>query len=100
MVQGTVADLRRSHGGSTTVRIAVTDGIAALVDVVQREPWCVRQAPVPGDGGATDVVVSDLEAARRAVPGIVAGLGVGLRRFDELEASLEEVFVNLVGVGR
>ncbi len=100
VVQGTVADLRRSHGGSTTVRIAVTDGIAALVDVVQREPWCVRQAPVPGDGGATDVVVSDLEAARRAVPGIVAGLGVGLRRFDELEASLEEVFVNLVGVGR
>ncbi len=100
VVQGSVAELRRSHGGSTTVRIAVTDGIQGLVAAVESEPWCVRHAPVAGDGEATDVVVSDLEAARRAVPGIVAGLGVGLRRFDELEASLEEVFVGLVGVGR
>ncbi|MGM0386133.1 MAG: ATP-binding cassette domain-containing protein [Actinomycetota bacterium] len=100
VVQGSVADLRRSHGGSTAVRIAVTEGIAALVAAVESEPWCVRHTPVPGDGQATDVVVSDLAAARQAVPGIMAGLGLGLRRFDELEASLEEVFVGLVGVNR
>ncbi len=100
VVQGSVAELRRAHGGSTTVRIAVTDGIERVVAAVAAEPWCVRHAPVVDDGQATDVVVSDLAAARRAVPGIVAGLGVGLRRFDELEASLEEVFVGLVGVNR
>jgi ABC-2 type transport system ATP-binding protein len=100
VVQGSVAELRRSHGGSTTVRIAVTDGIGALVAAVEAEDWCVRHTPVPGDGQSTDVVVSDLAAARQAVPGIVAGLGLGLRRFDELEASLEEVFVGLVGVKR
>jgi len=100
VVQGTVEELRRSHGGSTTVRIAVTEGITALVAAIAREPWCVRHAPVPGDRQATDVVVNDLEAARRSVPGIVAGLGLGLRRFDELEASLEDIFVDLVGVRR
>jgi len=100
VVQGSVAELRRAHGGSTTVRIAVTEGIDRVVAAVAAEPWCVRHAPVVDDGQATDVVVSDLAAARRAVPGIVAGLGVGLRRFDELEASLEEVFVGLVGVNR
>ena len=100
VVQGTVADLRRSHGGSTTVRIAVTDGIGALTAAVAAEPWCVRQTPVSGDDQAIDVIVSDLAAARQAAPGIVAGLGLGLRRFDELEVSLEDVFVGLVGVNR
>ena len=46
------------------------------------------------------VVVNDLDAARQAIPGLIAGLGLGLRRFDELEVSLEDVFVNLVGVNR
>ena len=100
VVQGTVDELRRSHGGSTTVRIAVTGGIGALVAAVEAEPWCVRHTPVPHDGQATDVVVSDLDAARQALPGLLARLGLGLRRFDELEVSLEDVFVGLVGVDR
>ena len=46
------------------------------------------------------LAVNDLDAARQALPGLSAGLGLGLRRFDELEVSLEEVFVDLVGVNR
>jgi hypothetical protein len=41
--------------------------------------------------------VLDLAAAPRAIPEAVAGLGLGLRRFELAEASLEEVFVELVG---
>ena len=100
VVQGSVDDIRRSHGGSTTVRIAVTDGVAALIAAVEAEPWAVRHTPVARDDQAIDVVVNDLDAARQALPGLIAGLGLGLRRFDELEVSLEEVFVDLVGVNR
>ena len=100
VVQGSVDELRRSHGGSTTVRIAVTERVDALAVAVRAEPWCVRITPVLRDAQAIDVVVSDLPAARQASPGIVAGLGLGLRRFDELEVSLEDVFVDLVGVNR
>jgi ABC-2 type transport system ATP-binding protein len=40
---------------------------------------------------------SALAQAQRAIPEAVAGLGLGLRRFELAEASLEEVFVELVG---
>lgn len=100
VVQGSVDELRRTHGGSTTVRIAVTDGIERLRAALDTQPWCVRHAPVPKDDEAVDVVVSDLGAVREALPGLLAGLGLGVRRFVEAEASLEDVFVGLVGGGR
>lgn len=104
VAQGTVPELRAAHGGSTTVRVAVTDGVDRLAAALAAEPWCLRCAPAapagPLDPAALDVVVADLAAARLRVPVIVAGLGVGLRHFDEVEASLEDVFVGLVGAGR
>lgn len=100
VVQGSVEDLRRSHGGATTFRLAVTGGVERLTSALAAEPWCVRHTPVAGDPGALDLVVGDLDAARLRVPALVAGLGLGLRRFDEEEASLEDVFVELVGARR
>jgi ABC-type uncharacterized transport system ATPase subunit len=35
--------------------------------------------------------------AQREIPAAVAALGLGLRRFEVSEASLEDVFVELVG---
>jgi ABC-2 type transport system ATP-binding protein len=43
------------------------------------------------------VTVSDMPAARREVPAAIAAAGVPLRRFESAEASLEDVFVALVG---
>ena len=86
------------HGG--TVLVTRDAAQVPLAVAVRAEPWCVRITPVLRDAQAIDVVVSDLPAARQASPGIVAGLGLGLRRFDELEVSLEDVFVDLVGVNR
>ena len=97
VAQGSVEDLRRAHGGATTFRLAVTDGVDRLAAAVAAEPWCVRCTPAVRDDGALDVVVGDLAGARMRVPVLVAGLGLGLRRFDEVEASLEDVFVDLVG---
>ena len=43
------------------------------------------------------LTVSDLSVAQREVPGAIAAAGVALRRFEIEEASLEDVFVDLVG---
>jgi ABC-2 type transport system ATP-binding protein len=43
------------------------------------------------------VTVSDLTAAEREIPAAIAAAGVALRRFESEEASLEDVFVELVG---
>jgi hypothetical protein len=45
------------------------------------------------------LTVSDLAFARRDIPAAVAAAGLGLKRFDTDEVSLEEVFVQLVGHG-
>jgi hypothetical protein len=42
------------------------------------------------------VVVDDLGLARRRVPVLIAQLGLGLVRFEQIETSLEDVFVSLV----
>jgi ABC-2 type transport system ATP-binding protein len=43
------------------------------------------------------VAVSDLTTAQREIPAAIATAGVALRRFEIEEASLEDVFVELVG---
>ena len=43
------------------------------------------------------MTVSDLSAAQREIPAAIASAGVALRRFEIEEASLEDVFVELVG---
>ena len=43
------------------------------------------------------LTVSDLPTAQRDVPAAIAAAGVALRRFEIEEASLEDVFVGLVG---
>ena len=43
------------------------------------------------------LTVSDLKIAQREIPAAIASAGVALRRFEIEEASLEDVFVQLVG---
>ena len=43
------------------------------------------------------VTVTDLAAAQREIPAAITAAGVGLQRFEIEEASLEDVFVELVG---
>jgi ABC-type uncharacterized transport system ATPase subunit len=43
------------------------------------------------------VSVSDLALAQREIPAAIVNAGVALRRFEIEEASLEDVFVQLVG---
>jgi ABC-2 type transport system ATP-binding protein len=47
-----------------------------------------------------ELTISDIAAAERAIPAVVAAHGAGIRRLENVEVSLEDVFVDLVGGGR
>ena len=47
--------------------------------------------------GTLRITVTDLPAAQREIPAAIADAGAALRRFEIEEASLEDVFVELVG---
>ena len=97
-------------------RVVASAGIAELTARASANRLVVE---VDGDGAATAVAgslagrvwlrsvettdrtlritVSDLPAAQRDIPAVITAAGVALRRFEIEEASLEDVFVELVG---
>jgi ABC-2 type transport system ATP-binding protein len=95
--QAGIDELRARHGGAQRVVIEVDDP-QRLEQALAAEVWA---GDLRRDGRELVVDVTDLELAYRAVPALVARLGISLRRFDADEASLEDVFVDLVqGAGR
>ena len=68
-----------------------TDAIAAAIT---GRAWLVA---VESEQGTLRIRVSDLAAAQREIPAVIANAGLALRRFEIEEASLEDVFVELVG---
>ena len=94
VTQAPIGELKARYGTSV-LAVEVADQAEEIASAFALEPWCARVERLAGGGMA--LTVSDLDAARRAVPAIVAARGAGLVRLDAGEVSLEEVFVTLVG---
>jgi len=90
--QAGIDELKARHGGAQRVVIEVDDP-ARLEPPLREAPWATA---VNRDGDDLVVEVADLEVAYREVPVLVVGLDLRLRRFEAAEASLEDVFVDLV----
>lgn len=67
---------------------------AAIVARLTGQAWVKS---VDAAGRTLRVSVTDLAAAQRDIPAAIADAGAPLRRFEIEEASLEDVFVELVG---
>lgn len=89
-----IAELKGRYGGRRFVLEVTGDG-EALARKVAGQPWA-GEVIVLADGSLA-ITARDVESARVALPAAVAGLGLGLKRFETAEVSLEEVFVDLVG---
>jgi ABC-2 type transport system ATP-binding protein len=89
-------DELRAHAGANRLVVEVeSDGDAAAVArALAGRPWLRSLETVER---TLRVTVSDMSAAQREVPAAIAAAGVALRRFEIAEASLEDVFVELVG---
>jgi ABC-2 type transport system ATP-binding protein len=70
------------------------EGAAAVAGLLAEREW-VRS--IETAERTLRITVSDLPTAQREIPAAIAAAGVALRRFEIDEASLEEVFVELVG---
>jgi ABC-2 type transport system ATP-binding protein len=93
VTQGSVEELKTQYGGSSRYALDVTSETARLRATLVMEPWVGR---IVDTASGVELTVNDLDLARRRVPAIVAGLDVGLVRFEPIETSLEDVFVSLV----
>ncbi len=88
-----VAELKR-RAAAERLMVDVDGDAAALAERLAGAAWL---SGVQRDGSKLQLTVSDVARAQRAVPEAVAALGLGLRRLETGEVSLEEVFVRLVG---
>lgn len=95
LVQSPIGELRARGGAhSVVVQLGSTYEAEQLAATLDGQPWL---------GGATrtdDVLhltVSNLADAQREIPALIAGQGLSLERMESGAASLEDVFVELVG---
>ena len=96
VAQGPIDELT-SRYAERKVILEVTDAAGQLGQDIAREPWAASVAV--GPTGVIEITVSDMDAARRTIPALIAGRNTGLRRMEAGEMGLEEVFVSLVGGG-
>ncbi len=87
-------DELKSRYGSQKVVVEVTGGVQELARHFSAEEWV---SAVDTENHTLTLTVSDVDAARHAVPAAVSRAKVGLVRMEGGEVSLEEVFVELVG---
>ncbi len=91
--QAPIVELK-SRYGTQKIALEVTAGGDRLVPALAGAPW-VAAVERPSEGRIV-IAVTDVDEAQRAIPAIVAAQGVGIRRLESVEVSLEDVFVDLV----
>ncbi len=85
----------KARSGRHKIVLEVTEGADELAAVTAQQPWAVS---VVRDGARTlEVSVTDVLAAQRSVPELIAAQHAGLIRFEAGELGLEEVFIELTG---
>ena len=90
-----VADLTaRAAVNRLVVEVEDDRSLASLRSELSGRTWV---ASLEVDARSLRVTVTELAAAQREIPAAIAAAGVALRRFEIEEASLEDVFVQLVG---
>ena len=91
---GDIAEL--TARAAANVLVVELEGDGAAASVARELAGRAWLKSVETTEGTLRVTVSDLAAAQREIPAAITAAGVGLRRFEIEEASLEDVFVELV----
>ena len=94
VVQAPIHQLKQRYGVHK-VFVEVTEKADELSREIETQPWVTAVAR--GANGGIDITVSDVGAAQKQIPAMVAAKGIGLSRLEAGEVQLEEVFVDLVG---
>jgi ABC-2 type transport system ATP-binding protein len=92
VANGPISELKRRYSASR-LAIQVDGDIDPLADALATSPWLSGLERAPG---FLRLTVTDLDAARRDVLQVLTRAPVPVRRFEVEEASLEDVFVELL----
>jgi ABC-2 type transport system ATP-binding protein len=87
-----IAELKRRAAVDRLV-IEVDDNPAPLISEIEKRPW-VRSMEQSEE--RITLAVTDLKTAQRELPAAIAAAGLGLKRLEGAEVSLEDMFVELV----
>jgi len=99
VTSGSLEQVRAEYGGAQGQLLVEVDQPERLREALADQPWVARVS----DAMAPDTLaltVTDLDEAAMRLPVQIADLGLRLRRIEPQEASLEDVFVGLVGAKR
>lgn len=93
LAQGTLDSIRGPH---PSLRLQLTGPIGPIASEIAARPWCKKARIVSAsDCGLEMVLVGDLPAAQRELPGLLASRGLGLRHLSEERPSLDEAFTKV-----
>jgi ABC-2 type transport system ATP-binding protein len=87
-----IAELRRRATVDRLV-IEVDGDPAMLISAIENRPWLHH---IGRSGEQITLAVADLKSAQRELPAAIAAAGLGLKRFEGAEKSLEDMFMELV----
>ena len=93
VTQASIDSLKSRYSGHRII-LDLNGGGPAFKAAVENEPW------IEGIEEREEnlfLKVADLDEAQHAIPRVVSGLGIGMRRMEVEAPSLEEVFVRLTG---
>ena len=96
VTSGPLEQIRAKNSATRSRLLVEVDSPVKLQQALVEQPWVssVTDAEAPG---ALVVAVTDLDEAAARFPAQIADLGLRLRRLEPQEASLEDVFVGMVG---
>lgn len=94
VAQATIAELK-SRYGVQKIAVDVVPSAEPLVVALGQVPWA-SAIERPSDERVV-FAVTDVVRAQREIPAAAAAQGLGIRRLESVEVSLEDVFVDLVG---
>jgi ABC-2 type transport system ATP-binding protein len=99
VISGAIDDLRVKQGHSVFL-VQVEEEPQELVSRLSGLPWIESVESAAGEGlYALRVEVAQPDAAKRELPKLVYESGLTMLKYELMSASLEDVFIDLVGPG-
>ncbi len=99
ITSGSLEAVRAQLGGTHDRLLVEVDDVSRLYDALRERDWITGIDGVAAPG-ALILTVRDPDEAARLLPAEIAAGGFALRRLEPREATLEDVFIGLVGVDR
>lgn len=97
---GSIAEVRARFGGARGRLIVEMDEPGRLRKELEAEPWVLEIGTMERESRTLVLTVDDIEEGAARVAAKVASCGLRLYRLEPREASLEDVFVDLVEASR